>query len=727
MAQELRTAPARLYSFDRASLRDVIRFLAEDAGIPFILSQETMPGGQDVPNVFEKSVTGTGTTTPSTTGAGAAAGNQTTGGATGGTGAVREGSTTFSLAKENSTFNYDEIPPVTLVTFTMRAAPFVVLEAIARAYDIKVSYENGVWVLRRSMDMEMTRRLETTLKVQREIERFNQMLLFQEADANRGGDSTNALRSALEQKKLESLGLNNLMEGRNYVLRHVPQDRVEFESGATTSSSTTSQTGSASIPNLTTQTNQSIYKSQIPPIVNEIRSLIGLPPVTEDGATPPSAEGQPSVTYFSDSNSLFIIATAQQHSWIEEFLRTADRPQPLIGIEVKFFETTKDPQKDLGVNWAGTLQNGFRFSATNMTFSPSGTVSMTTNNEQLRRSGQLPPGDSPYDYFTGDRKYQATVAAPYSAVLSTSDVAFTINAFMQDRETSIVQYPRVLTVNNREVAISNAINQPILGSTQQSQTGGSTQTTNTVDYLPIGTQLNILPKVMPDNSVNMNVAITVSSLVAETRINTGTGENIYPVTSSRIYQAALQVDSGYTLAVGGLEEATDRLDKNGIPLLQDIPGVGELFKNKGRKQNKKNLIVFITPTVIMNRTETTGVAESPSTTLPVRPGSVPRAPAFTPDGNLVGGINALADAIRWLQYQLRYYQQIKDEVRVDQKTQTALRGIINTAMMIQAQIPSYAIQQPGNTEYLGNSEATLESIIRDLNRLRSRSRREIIY
>jgi hypothetical protein len=66
----------------------------------------------------------------------------------------------FHSQSKTTLLNYDEIPPVTLETFTIRAAPFVAVEAIARAYDIKISYEKGVWVLRRSMDMEMARRLD---------------------------------------------------------------------------------------------------------------------------------------------------------------------------------------------------------------------------------------------------------------------------------------------------------------------------------------------------------------------------------------------------------------------------------------------------------------------------------------------------------------------------------------------------------------------------------------
>lgn len=646
IARQLRIAPPKLFSFDRASLRDVLRFLAEESGIPFVSMLERLPDGEKASGL-----------------------------------------------------------DTALVTFTMRAAPFVVLESIARANDISLTYEDGIWLIRPINEREMI--------------------------------------------------------GRTYRLKYTPQERVTYDSGtsggvsainAALTGSTSS--GGASIPNLARQQAQSIFKVEEPALVKEIKNMLKIQTYGTSGKVArgeasvgnfpalPSAGGispawaqregagpevtEPTVTFNSDTNSIFIVATRQQHEWVEGFLAAADQPQALIGIEVKFFETTRDPKKDLGINWAGTLGGeGFTVSLRDMRVSPQGTLDVGATQNRNAQSGFNPTTPN-FDYTTDTTNYRATLAAPYSAVLTASQVAFSIQAFMEDRETSIVQYPRVLTVNNREVAISNARNEPILGSSTESQSTVTTQT-NQIEYLPIGTQLNILPKTMPDGSVFLNVAITVSSILGTKPIQTGVGINDFPVTSSRIYQAALQVDSGYTLAVGGFEEAVDALRRNGIPLLQDIPGLGQLFKSRGRAQNKKNLIVFITPTIIYNRLETSGISESPSTTLPLRPGGEPRPPAFTPDGQLVGGMNALTEAIRWLQFQLRYYQQLDAEARVNRETVDRIRGILNTAMMIQSQIPGYAAQAPQQATFLGNAEASLEALISDFHTLLGQARRKIIY
>jgi hypothetical protein len=90
-------------------------------------------------------------------------------------------------------------------------------------------------------------------------------------------------------------------------------------------------------------------------------------------------------------------------------------------------------------------------------------------------------------------------------------------------------------------------------------------------------------------------------------------------------------------------------------------------------------------------------------------------------------MNSLTEAIRWLQFQLRYYQQLDAEARVNRETIDRIRGILNTAPMIQSQIPGYAAQAPQQASLLGNAEASLESLISDFHTLLGQARRKIIY
>jgi type II secretory pathway component GspD/PulD (secretin) len=320
--------------------------------------------------------------------------------------------------------------------------------------------------------------------------------------------------------------------------------------------------------------------------------------------------------------------------------------------------------------------------------------------------------------FNKDFRGQNTTI-PYEAVLSLDQVSVTLQAFMQDRDTSIVQYPRVLTLNNKEVAITSAENTPLNVGTGAavSSTGTAGTTVGQLGYLPTGTQINILPKVVNNKQIAMTVAITVSSVVGTLPINLGTGVNLYPITTERVYNASLQVDSGFTLAVGGLEKVDDSNVQGGVPVLKDIPGLGYFFKNKNKARNKVNLIIFITPYLIGDPAKTPGISETPQSIVPQRPGGIPQAPTFTPDGVLSGGATEVANAFAWLEFQLRYFRQVNMESLITLDSIQKLRDVIGVARALLADLQSAAGLPPYDPETeTGSNAIRAEEILVDLNR-----------
>jgi type II secretory pathway component GspD/PulD (secretin) len=189
-----------------------------------------------------------------------------------------------------------------------------------------------------------------------------------------------------------------------------------------------------------------------------------------------------------------------------------------------------------------------------------------------------------------------------------------LRAIMRDEETNTTSYPRMVTLSNREVAIRSVVNQPVLDASSTASAGAVGATTTTqVAYLPIGTVLNILPKRMQSDKVLLNMAVTVSSIIG-TEVISG---NPYPIASSRVYSAPVEIDSGYTVAVGGMDEAREREGEAGVPFLSKIPGLKWLFKYKSRSKNHKNLMLFITPTIIDAKNG--GLPSEPQSVVPQRP------------------------------------------------------------------------------------------------------------
>jgi type II secretory pathway component GspD/PulD (secretin) len=721
-AAKLRAQPPSRFVFDKASLRDVVRFLADAAQISFISIPDS---GTD-----EK-----GLTIP----------------------------TTSSEKGLNWSFFADR-----LVTFTMNASPFSALESICRDNSLVLSYQDGVWSIATPQDVY-------TREIVKEQKR----------------------RGALRDQRLKQEEDSKLVPVA-YRLRYDPVDRVDFraDSGSSSggsgsssssgSSGSSSSGGSVSTPNMPLQNSQRVFSAKAPRIINEIRVMLGLQPISynADGSVTGgsaaaghtvssqvsslgqgavnSAQGSaagnqtvamgtltdvyvpaqmPQVIYNSDTNLLWVVATREQHKWVSEYLLAVDQPQVLIAIEIKFFETTKNPSKEFGINWRGTMHpdpltgdGGIKLTAGNITVSPSGSATLnTTGNSANARSHATttdPAVVSPLDTLSsssgGSKATTFSVAAPYSAILTASDVQLALQAFMSDDKTSMVQYPRVLTVNNREVAITSAENTPINTGVTQTSGGTAAQNVGALGYLPVGTQINILPKSVGVDQIAMTVAITISDILRYDLLNLGTGSNPYPVTSQRVYNAALQVNSGYTLAVGGLETTGDARFDNGIPLLQDIPGVGQFFKSKTRTRKKKNLIIFITPTIIVNPKATRGIGETPEAVVPIRPND-PTPPAFTPDGQLVGGRDAINAAFAWFDFQIKWFKQINRENRTDKETIKQLRAVISSARMLVRNIARMqGNADPVLAEEMSSHEQRAMATLTELNRILSAAQNNVM-
>ncbi len=636
-AAMLRSQPPQTFTFDRAALRDVLRLLAEEAEIPYIGIPEHSPKAQR------------------------------------------------------------------LVTLKMTGSPFAVLENLMRQNDVRLDYEDGVWFMRvRDANFERAYAVE----------------------------DKNELVSVIYQLKYDPVDRVDF------------RDNSGGGGGGGGGTGATTTTGAAQIttPNMPLQYSQRVFQARAPRIVNEVRAMLGMRPLqyNADGSViDPEAEGQasgtaqrlpllpsdgevasipsdgaggaaagapaaapavgaaaqgtgllpvyvppqrPQVIYNSDSNLLWVVATRKQHKWVGEYLSRVDKPQDLIAIEVKFFETRKNPQTDFGINWENTfgsgitVRGGARIGA-GTAESPGEIGGITYNSRSGTEPGTAPGTSVPVDY----QNRGLTLNAPYSAVLSMDQVSATVQAFVRDRDSSLVQYPRVLTINNREVAITAAENTPVNAGVSQTQSGSAATQTGTLGYLPTGTQINILPKSVGNGQIALTVAITISQIVRFEQINLGTGMNPYPVTTQRVYNAALQVDSGYTLAVGGLEKTADSKNTGGIPLLKDIPAVGYLFKNKNRSRDRSNLIIFITPYLIADPARTPGISEHPEAVVPIRPGVPPPAPNFTPDGELLGGDASIPSALDWMEFQVRYFDQTNAEGRDDPRSMGELRSVIERA------------------------------------------------
>jgi len=494
-AYPLRSAPPRQYNFSRAVLSDVMRLMAEDAGIGFF----GLPEG-----------TGSG---------------------------------------EN------------LVTFTLNASPFMALETLATAHGVALIHDSGIWYLRPANDQELIGRIY-------EINYNAQELVTKNTQASTGGGMGGSGGSSSGGGA--SAGLN-LQGSPDFFVTEPSRILEDIQNilDIPTTGGNASFAPTASVDNVA-QLSVGGFQGQPDLVVRQ--------PVQASGNGETNS-GQSKVIWNSDSNTLYVVASRQQHQWIEAYLASADRPQPMIAVEVKFIETSRDPGSDLGIDWNGVLgQNGLEVN--------------------------LSDASGPFDLGNIGGYSLPT------AVLSYSDLNLKLRAIYNDRKTRMVSYPRMVTLDNREVSFRSVVNQPVLGSSASASLGAGATETSSIEYLPIGTVINILPKRMAGNKILLNVSVTVSDIIGTEIIN----GNPFPIATSRVYTAPLTVQSGFTVAISGLDAARTEESENGLPILGRLPVIGYAFKNRKLDRNRQHLMMLITPVALNSGTE--GLTEKPITREP---------------------------------------------------------------------------------------------------------------
>ena len=256
---------------------------------------------------------------------------------------------------------------------------------------------------------------------------------------------------------------------------------------------------------------------------------------------------------------------------IEEILResTLDRPAMQVMIETKFIEVSKTVGGDndgLGINW---WDQGALFGA---------------GNDFLKVMGQL----DVFNNFGGSQLKTAVFGADqYTMVLKALETTNCIN---------LVANPTIVTLNNEMATFHVGKNQPIIEANFDELTGNFT--VGEVDYLPVGVQVEVTPRV---NSGAEQIALHIKPKVSRIvdfvtfgGVEGADGIIKYPVEAIRETESNVSIKNGYTLALGGLIQDDDICEVKKVPLLGDLPCVGRIFQQHKKTKDKINLIMFIT-------------------------------------------------------------------------------------------------------------------------------------
>ena len=167
----------------------------------------------------------------------------------------------------------------------------------------------------------------------------------------------------------------------------------------------------------------------------------------------------------------------------------------------------------------------------------------------------------------------------------------------QDQDTELLASPRVVTTDNGKAKLSIAKQVPIPNFTFSEQTA-SLQISG-FTYKDIGIILNVTPRINKNEYVTLEVSPEASSQTGNQPLTSGQGNTVnIPIVSTRQATTTVLIKSGHTLAIGGLMQTDVDDSYTKVPLLGDIPGVGRLFRSKSLSKTKRDLLIFLTPTII---------------------------------------------------------------------------------------------------------------------------------
>ncbi len=311
------------------------------------------------------------------------------------------------------------------------------------------------------------------------------------------------------------------------------------------------------------------------------------------------------VTFDERTNTLLISDIPDRLLVVEELVRNLDVAVKQVQIEARIVVATDDFGNELGVRFG---INGSKEDKYGNIISTGGSLlaldqlnSRSIENKINSPSGSGLPNFTPGALGTpivgpslGER---LNVNLP-TATSTASKWAFSILAadYLLDLELSalksegrgeVISTPRVVTTNQKEAKIKQGVQIPY----EQATSSGATA----IVFREAVLSLEVTPLITPDDRVDLTLKIN-NDTIGE-NVPTSLGGSI-PTIDTRQIETRVLVDNGQTIVLGGIYEQVKRTDRSKVPVLGDIPGLGALFRNKAVQNDKAELLIFVTPTII---------------------------------------------------------------------------------------------------------------------------------
>ena len=326
-----------------------------------------------------------------------------------------------------------------------------------------------------------------------------------------------------------------------------------------------------------------------------------------------STRGPAIVTRYEGANAIIVAANSDVQRMLGETIRQIDTRREQVLVEAIIVEIGNAAAKRLGVQFLiGSTSTGFAAtnysnaqpnlltlagaygadqlgSTTTTVVAPDGTRTTTEVRENSDLASSLQQAA-----VSGLQSATGAIAGLGGSIGGNGIFGAIINAVKSDTESNLLSTPSVMTLDNQKASI--LVGQQVPVTTGEALSQNFDNQFRTVQRQDVGIKLEVKPQINTGGAIKLFLKQEVSSVAGP--VSTSNSDLII---NKREIETTVTVDDGEILALGGLLDDNERRTIERIPLLSDIPGIGELFKSRSKSRSKTNLMVFIRPTILRSK------------------------------------------------------------------------------------------------------------------------------
>lgn len=341
---------------------------------------------------------------------------------------------------------------------------------------------------------------------------------------------------------------------------------------------------------------------ELTPLLKEIANSQngGASAASGDGQNYSTGRQRAAISFHKPTNSIIISGDADIQRTLQNVISKLDIRRKQVQVEAIIVEVSDKTARELGLQYflSGTEGSSVPFAATNF-------KSAQTNILSAAGAALLDGQDGAID---GDVLDSDVGKAALSSLLGLNGLALggggktaggtlfgaILTAIKQDTGSNVLSTPSVVTLDNQKATLS--VGQEIPITTGEAVGDNLTNAFRTVSREEVGVILEVTPQINDGGTVTLEISQETSSIAGQI-IDTSTDL----ITNKRLITTTALVDDGDILVIGGLVDETTESFQDAVPLLGDIPGVGNLFKTQGKSKTRRNLMVFIRPTILRDQ------------------------------------------------------------------------------------------------------------------------------